>query len=103
VLAEAADSADTSQKRRVGLLRHERLPEGCGLWIVPCEAVHTFGMKFPIDVVFLNKRRKILKIRANMVPRRISGCLRAHSVLELPAGTADKTQTKPGDTLDFDR
>ena len=103
MLAEAADIANTSQKRRMGLLRHESLPEGCGLWIVPCEAVHTFGMKFPIDVVFLNRRRKILKIRANMAPRRISGCLRAHSVLELPAGTADKTQTKPGDTLDFDR
>ena len=60
-------------------------------------------MKFSIDVVFLSRRRKVLKIRTNMVPCRISGCLRAHSVLELPAGTADKTQTKAGDMLDFDR
>jgi uncharacterized protein len=103
VLAESADVANTSAKRRTGLLHHESLPPGTGLWITPCEAVHTFGMKFPIDVVFLNKARKVLKIRANMVPRRISGCLRAHSVLELPAGMAENTQTKPGDTLAFER
>ena len=103
ILAETADIADTSAKRRTGLLRHQSLPAGSGLWIVPCEAVHTFGMKFAIDVVYLNKRRKVLKIRHNMVPRRISGCLRAHSVLELPAGTAESTETKPGDMLDFER
>lgn len=103
VVAESADVADTSKKRRAGLLHYESFPAGSGLWIVPCEAVHTIGMKFPIDVVFLNKRRKVLKIRSRMVPWRISGCLRAHSVLELPAGTAENSETRPGDTLEFDR
>ncbi len=101
-LAESAEIADTSSKRRTGLLKHESLPPGRGLWIVPCEAVHTFGMKFAIDVVFLDKTRNILKIRAAMRPRRIAVCLRAHSVLELPAGTVVATGTSPGDQLSFE-
>ena len=57
------DVADTSEKRRVGLLKHERLEPGEGLWIVPCESVHTFFMKFPIDLVYLDKKRKVRKVR----------------------------------------
>ena len=103
ILAEAADIADTSKKRRTGLLKHESLPQGQGLWIVPCEAVHTFGMKFPIDVLYLSKKRKVLKVKPGMVKRRMSFCLRAHSVLELPAGTAAATATKAGDQLEFEK
>jgi uncharacterized membrane protein (UPF0127 family) len=51
VLATQADIADTSRKRRVGLLKHTSLPAGQGLWIAPCEGIHTFGMKFAIDVL----------------------------------------------------
>lgn len=101
-LARAADVADTSKKRRTGLLKHTSLPAGEGLWIVPCEGVHTFGMKFPIDVLFLDRKRKVLKIRAGMARARIAFCLRAHSVLELPAGTAAATGTLPGDQLEFE-
>lgn len=103
ILAEKAEAADTSQKRRTGLLKHESLPEGEGLWIVPCEGVHTFAMKFTIDVIFLSKKRVVLKTRKNMVKRRIAFCLPAHSVLELPEGMIDKTQTQPGDQLEFDK
>lgn len=103
VLAEAADRADTSKKRRTGLLKHDSLPRGEGLWISRCEAVHTFGMKFPIDVLFLNKKKKVLKIRRNMPRRRITVCLLARSVLELPAGTAEETRTEPGDQLEFEK
>jgi len=100
-LAAAADIADTSQKRRTGLLKHQSLEPGQGLWIVPCEAVHTFGMKFPIDVLYLSKQKKVLKIRDNMKRSRMSICLRAHSVLELPAGYAAQTSTQVGDQLEF--
>ncbi len=100
-LADAADIADTSQKRRTGLLKHQSLEPGQGLWIVPCEAVHTFGMKFPIDVLYLSKQKKVLKIRDNMKRSRMSVCLRAHSVLELPAGYAAHTSTQVGDQLEF--
>ena len=99
MLADRADIADTSAKRRTGLLKHTGLAPGEGLWIVPCEGVHTFAMKFTIDVVFLNRKRKILKIRPNMVRRRIALCLRAHSVLELPAGTLEQTGTARNDQL----
>jgi hypothetical protein len=102
MLAERADIADTSAKRRTGLLKHTGLAPGEGLWIVPCEGVHTFAMKFTIDVVFLNRKRKILKIRPDMVRRRIALCLRAHSVLELPAGTLEQTGTERGDQLEFE-
>ena len=103
ILAESADIADTSAKRRTGLLKHSSLEPGEGLWIAPSEGVHTFGMKFAIDVVFLNKKKKILKVRPNMVRGRIALSLLAHSVLELPAGTLEKTGTTAGDQLEFEK
>ena len=103
MLADRADAAQNSSQRRTGLLKHTSLEPGEGLWIVPCEGVHTFGMKFPIDVVFLNKKRKILKARPNMVRGRIAVSLLAHSVLELPAGTLAATGTSAGDQLEFEK
>jgi uncharacterized protein len=99
VLARSADVADTSAKRRTGLLKHERLEPGEGLWIVPCESVHTFFMKFPIDLVYLDKRKKVRKVRNAVQPWRMSACLAAHSVLELPAGTVEQSGTIVGDEL----
>ncbi len=103
MLADRADIADTSQKRRTGLLKHTGLAPGEGLWIAPSEGVHTFGMKFPIDVVFLSRSKKILKVRPNMVRGRISLSLMAHSVLELPAGTLEQTGTSAGHQLEFEK
>ncbi len=103
VLADRADIAGTSALRRTGLLKHTSLEPGEGLWIAPCESVHTFGMKFPIDVVFLNKKKKVLKIRHTMVKSRIAFSLRAYSVLELPAGTLAETGTTAGDQLEFEK
>jgi len=100
-LADAAEIADTSAKRRTGLLKHTGLPNGAGLWIVPCESVHSFFMKFTIDVLYLDRKRRVKKIRPEMVPWRISGCLTAHSVLELPAGTIARTGTQAGDQLEI--
>ena len=102
-MGKAVDVADTSSKRRVGLLKHERLGSGTGLWIVPCESVHTFFMKFPIDLVYLDKRRKVRKVRNAVPPWRLSACFSAHSVLELPAGTAAETKTQVGDELAIDK
>ena len=99
VLAESADVADTSAKRRTGLLKHERLEPGEGLWIKPCESVHTFFMKFPIDLVYIDRRNKVRKVRHAVGPWRMSACFSAHSVLELPAGTAERSQTSVGDEL----
>jgi uncharacterized protein len=103
VLGDVIQIADTSKKRRTGLLKHTGLTEGQGLWIVPCEAVHTFGMKFAIDVLFLSKKRKVLKVRKDMGRRRIALCLIAHSVLELPVGTIAATGTMVGDQLELEK
>ena len=103
VLARAAEVADTSAKRRTGLLKHERLEPGEGLWIVPCESVHTFFMKFPIDLVYLDRRRKVRKVRSAVRPWRLSACLLAHSVIELPAGAVKQSGTQAGDELVIDK
>jgi uncharacterized membrane protein (UPF0127 family) len=102
VLADAAEIADTSAKRRKGLLGREALNPGQGLWIVPCGAIHTFFMRFPIDVVYLDRKKRVKKIRTGVAPWRLSGCLIAHSVLELPAGTISRSGTERGDQLDFE-
>jgi uncharacterized protein len=102
VLATAADVADTSAKRRIGLLKHKSLEPGQGLWITPCESVHTFFMKFAIDLVYLDRNKKVRKVRHAVPPWRLSACLAAHSILELPAGAAAGSQTQPGDQLAFD-
>jgi uncharacterized membrane protein (UPF0127 family) len=102
VLATAAEVAATSRQRRTGLLKHDALQPGQGLWIVPSEGVHTFGMRFSIDVVFLDRRKQVVKVRPQMPPGRISACLWAHSVLELPAGAIAATSTRVGDQLEFE-
>jgi uncharacterized membrane protein (UPF0127 family) len=101
-LASRADVADTSEKRRTGLLKHTSLPEGEGLWIVPCEAIHCFFMKFTIDIIYLSRGKKVVKVRPGLKPWRMSACLRAHSVLELPAGSIARTGTLKGDQLEFE-
>jgi uncharacterized membrane protein (UPF0127 family) len=99
VLGQSIDVADTSAKRRAGLLGRKRLEPGEGLWISPCESVHTFFMKFAIDLVYIDKSRKVRKVRHAVPPWRLSMCLTAHSILELPAGTAKQTGTAAGDIL----
>ena len=101
VLASRLQVADTGAARRKGLLGRDRLAPGEGLWIAPCESVHTFFMRFPIDLVYLDRKRQIRKLRGSVGPWRLSACFFAHSVLELPSGVIRETQTQPGDTLEF--
>jgi uncharacterized membrane protein (UPF0127 family) len=100
-LAHCVEVADHGTTRRKGLLGRSSLPDGEGLWIVPCESVHTFGMKFPIDLVYLDRNKKVKKVRHSVPPWRLSACLTAHSVVELASGTIQMTQTRPGDKLEF--
>jgi uncharacterized membrane protein (UPF0127 family) len=101
VLATRLEVADSGPKRNKGLLGRDGLAAGEGLWIVPCESVHTFFMRFPIDLVYLDRKNIIRKVRSAVGPWRLSACLTAHSVLELPAGTIHSTQTQAGDSLEF--
>lgn len=101
VLASRLEVATSGYRRNRGLLGRDGLNAGEGLWIIPCESVHTFFMRFPIDLVYLDRKNKVRKVRSAVGPWRISACLSAHSILELPAGTIRRTQTEAGDTLDF--
>jgi uncharacterized membrane protein (UPF0127 family) len=101
-VAEHVYVAGTSSARRKGLRGVARLGEGVGLWIAPCEAIHTFGMKIPIDAIFIDSQFFIRKLRAHMRPRRISACLSAVSVLELEAGSVARTGASVGHRLHFE-
>jgi uncharacterized membrane protein (UPF0127 family) len=100
-LADQLEVAGSGPKRSKGLLGRKGLGSGEGLWIIPCEAVHTFFMQFPIDLVYLDRKHRVKKVSAKVPAWRFSGCLSAHSVLELPAGTIEKTNTERGDILEI--
>lgn len=100
-LATRMEVARTSQSRSKGLLGRTGLEPGEALWIVPCEAVHTFWMRFAIDLVYIDKQRRVRKVKSSVPPWRMSACLSAHSIIELPAGVVLQTQTQPGDQLEF--
>jgi uncharacterized protein len=96
--------ADSYLRRLVGLLgktkRWARL--GAGLWIIPSSGVHTIGMLFPIDVLFLTKEKEVVHIEEHLKPFRVSKVsFKALSVLELPAHTIYRTGTKVGDQLEI--
>lgn len=99
VLGDAIDVADSRAKRNTGLLKHSGLEPGHGLWIVPCEGIHTFFMKFAIDVVFIDRKRRVRKVVRGLVPWRASLCVTAHSVIELPVGVIEASGTQKGDQL----
>ncbi len=101
LLGDAIEIADSRATRKKGLLSKTGLEPGTGLWIVPCEAIHTFFMKFAIDVVYIDRKKRVRKTVAGLVPWRMSGCLPAHSVIELPVGVIEATGTSRGDQLEF--
>ena len=80
----------------------EEFVAGKALWIVPSEGIHTFGMRFPIDAVYLDSKGKVLKLYHELAPYRFAAVmLKARSVLELPPGTLARTGTQVGDILEF--
>ncbi len=104
VLATRARSAATPWSRLVGLLGRAGLAPGEALHLVPCNSVHTLFMRFAIDVLYLDRERRVVKAVPALRPFRWSwGGRRAHSALELPAGTLAATSTAPGDELVFER
>ncbi len=80
--------------RLKGLLGTTRLNQDEACWLVPCNMVHTFGMRYPIDVVFLNQNNEVLRMIQNLKPNRFSPFVRgAHSVVEFASGTQQKLRT----------
>ena len=100
-LGDQVEVAGSGAKRSKGLLGRQGLPPGGGLWIIPCESVHTFFMRFPIDLVYIDRKHRVRKVTRQVVPWRLSACLSAHSVLELPVGTIQDSKTEAGDILEI--
>lgn len=99
-VASAARMADSPWSRMVGLLGKRQLAEGEGLVLRPCSSIHMLFMRFPIDVVYLDKEARVVKVVRSLKPFRFSGSRRhAHYTLELPVGTIDRSNTSPGDQL----
>ncbi len=100
LIADKVEKASTLFQRMKGLLGRTALERGEGLWIEPCNSIHTFFMKFPIDVVFLSSSKHVLAVHQNLRPFRLTPWVRgAHSVLELPSGTLASLLLKTGDEL----
>jgi len=103
LLADRARVADSFGTRLKGLMGVTDFPAGSGLHIVPCTSIHTFFMRLPIDALFLTRELEVVDVCPALAPWRVSRLYpRARSVLELPAGAAEATQTIPGDRLIFE-
>ncbi len=101
VLSDRTRVADRLVSRMVGLLATDRLEDGEGLWIEPCTSIHTWFMRFPIDALFLDDGGRVVKLVRTMKPWRLTSIARrARGVLELPAGTLDRTGTSVGDEVE---
>jgi len=102
LLGDKVRTARTFLSRLVGLLGTAAIADGEGLWIVPCRSVHTLGMRYPIDVAFLDARGIVIGVLEGLPPNRVGRVFRnARGALELRSGILAATGTSPGDRLEF--
>jgi uncharacterized membrane protein (UPF0127 family) len=100
VLATRLETAFDARSRRRGLLGRSHLDEGAALIIAPCNAIHTFFMRFPIDVLFAAKDGRVVGLRQGLAPWRVAASLRARAVVECPAGVIRASRTELGDLVE---
>ena len=98
-MATSLEVAFDSASRNRGLLGREALPAGHALIIAPTNMVHTFFMRFPIDILFATRDGRVLKARRNVPARRLVGTLRGFAVIEMAAHELDRSETAVGDRL----
>ncbi|MBX9720860.1 MAG: DUF192 domain-containing protein [Candidatus Obscuribacterales bacterium] len=102
LLASEANVADNFLTRLIGLLNTPSLVEGQGLYITACSQIHMFGMKYAIDVVFLDKQNRVVGLCDSIKPGQMSKLfLKAQACLELPPGIIRSTATTEGDEIEF--
>jgi uncharacterized membrane protein (UPF0127 family) len=102
LLGDKVRTARTFLSRLVGLLGTAAIADGGGLWIVSCRSVHTLGMRYPIDVAFLDARGIVIGVLEGLPPNRVGRVFRdARGALELRSGILAATGTSPGDRLEF--
>lgn len=103
-LAASVRVADTHWSRLRGLIGTYASEFGSGyaLWIVPCRGIHTFAMRFPLDVIYLDREGNVVHALEEVHPWRFTAVrMHATSVLELPAGTVYHTGTQAGDRIEI--
>ena len=100
-VATVVEGAFDSETRKRGLLGRTELVKDSALIIAPCGAIHTFGMQFPIDVLFTSRDGEVLKIRRAIPAARVASCLRAFAAVEMAAGEAERHDVKVGDVLEL--
>jgi uncharacterized protein len=99
IVADTLLTAFDSASRRRGLLKHESLPDGQALIIAPSNAIHTFWMRFAIDIAFVTRDGCVVKVCSAVMPWRIAVAWRAYAVIELAAGGLSLSDTQRGDLL----
>jgi uncharacterized membrane protein (UPF0127 family) len=99
VVCEHCFLAETMFARMRGLLGRSGLSSGEGMLLRPAASVHTAFMRFPIDVVFLDREDRVMKVAADLRPWKVAACRGARTVLELPAGEAARQELRPGVSL----
>ena len=98
-VCERCRVADRPLARMRGLLGRNELPPGEGVLLRPAASVHTWFMRFPIDVVFLDRDLRVTKVVERLAPWRVASARGARAVLELQAGECDRRGVRPGDRL----
>ena len=102
LLATHLRVADNMISRMRGLLGYPEPQPGSGLLLVPCNGVHMFGMGYALDVVFLDRNHRVVRIVECLQPQHMVPWVRhAHQALELPTGTVQSTDTRVGDAIHF--
>jgi uncharacterized membrane protein (UPF0127 family) len=99
VLAVEIEPAFDSKSRNRGLLGRARLNDGSALILAPCSSIHTFFMRFAIDVLFVKKDGRVMKMYSALPAWRIAFAFGAFAAIELPAGAAAWSETRSGDTV----
>jgi len=102
-LASTVEAAFDSRSRKRGLLGRDDLARDAAMIIAPCGAVHTIGMRFPIDVIFADRDGRVLKIAPAVAPRRVVVCFGAFAVVEMAGGEAHRHGLNIGDRLSVGR
>jgi hypothetical protein len=99
VVADRCHFANSVWKRMIGLLGRSHLAEGEGLLIDRCYGIHTFGMRFAIDILFLDKDLRVMKPVKELPPSRTCVVRKAVYALELPVGAIERSHTEAGDQI----
>lgn len=102
VLAAEVLTAFDSKSRNRGLLGMDGFQAGRALIIAPTNAIHTWFMRFPIDVAFVARDGRVVKVRHRLRPWRMSGAIRGYAVIELPPGTLAAADTVAEDVLSLE-